>query len=86
MNIPKLAQIAKGEAEFLRYEDQKLWYRITWTDVDETRQHTYVTAAFDFPIPVADSGAGRFLPKMKGIELLRWARKWREALVKTYKP
>lgn len=76
MKIAKLSELAKGECEFLRYQEGNLYYVVRWTEPGpEFRM-------MEFPVPVEDSGDGGFFPKMKGIELLRWARKHLEMLEK----
>lgn len=57
-----LVELAKETAQFVRYQDQTLWYRIEKFN-------------FEFPIPVSDSGSGAFGPSEKGLTLLRWIRK-----------
>jgi hypothetical protein len=68
MKLPGMLNIAKGQAEFLKYRSGKLWYRLEWRDGEGFE-------FFDFPIPLDDAGDGDFLPTMKGTNLMRWARK-----------
>lgn len=51
MMLPKLTELAKGTAKFLRYQDGQLWYRIEWTR-DMGSDGTKYFAYFDFPIGV----------------------------------
>ena len=68
MKFPKIMELAKGQAEFVRYQDGQLFYEIPWTDDDGGVNW------FMFPVPVTGAGEGEFLPIMKGISLLRWIR------------
>jgi hypothetical protein len=69
VKLPSQVQIAKAhQVRFIRYENKNLWYELMWT----TENHEYLP--FEFPIPVDDAGEGAFLPNMRGIEVLRWAR------------
>ena len=70
MTLPTITQIAKSTCTFVRYEAGKIWYHA----FDDGGPY------LDFPIPVEDAGDGAFLPTMKGVELLRWARKHLEYL------
>jgi hypothetical protein len=72
--LPTLVQIAKGEAEFEFYSDGKMQYRLWWSEHDDFERDP-VWHEFHVPIPVADTGGGFFNPTMKGLELMRWARK-----------
>lgn len=54
--------IGEGKfCHFLHYQDGNLWYK---TD-----------SGFEFPVPVADTGTGIFLPTDKSIFFMRWIRK-----------
>jgi hypothetical protein len=69
MNLPNIVEIAKSQAHFIHYCDGVLWYRIRWVD------GLNGVSNFDFPVPIDDAAGGYFLAEMKGLGLLRWARK-----------
>ena len=68
MKLPLVIQLVRSEAEFQRYQDGSLWYRVPWDDDFGVRSH------FDFPIPVTDVGGGEFLPRDKALTFMRWIR------------
>lgn len=70
VKLPTLTQIAKGTADFVRYRTGELWYSLEWWD-DEVELYKRM----EFPIPLDDAGNGDFIPQMKGMAVLRWARK-----------
>lgn len=70
MKLPTLVQLAGEPAEFVKYEDGKLWYSIDWVSDDGTNMPPFI-----FPIAVEDAGGGAFLPKDKSLTFLRWIRK-----------
>lgn len=74
MRLPTLTDIGKGEALFQWYSDGVLRYRIVWTDL------TPGDSTFDVDIPIEDAGGGHFTPTMKGLNVLRWARKHLELI------
>ena len=74
MKLPTLTQIAKGEANLIKYQDGNLWYDLAWTG-DDSMKHTFM-----FPIHWSDAGEGDFFPVMRGITIVRWARKHVELL------
>lgn len=76
MRLPRITQLVREQAKFTHYEDGKLWYQVTWTG---DGGHTDVSI-FDFPIPVDDTGGGKFLPVDRAITFTRWMRKHLEYL------
>lgn len=78
MNLPTLTQIGKGEAIFQWYSEGALRYELWWKDTDEDGRECLHVMPFD--IPVAEAGGGQFTPTMKGLSVLRWARKHVEML------
>lgn len=83
MKLPTIVQLAKGQAEFDRYEDGSLWYDISWEEPSE-RYGDVMVRLFSFPIPVigTEDAGGTFGRNEKGIILMRWARKHLEFLGK----
>lgn len=75
MKLPRITQVAKGLAKFLRYQDGNLWYSVPWIEDDNSASHD-----FEFPIPVDDAGGGEFLPVDKALTFMRWMRKHLEYL------
>lgn len=69
MKIPTIKEVMHGHCDFVKFEDQKLWYSVDWA---------YGT--FDFPIPTDDVGGGSFGLTEKAITLMRWIRKHIEYL------
>lgn len=49
MNLPNLLILAQQQATFVRYQDGKLWYRVQWSNPDDTSFDG--TRIFEFPIP-----------------------------------
>lgn len=82
MKIPTIAQIMKRPCEFVRYQDNTLWYRVSWWN--ELRSGETYTAGvfenFDFPVPLDSHAAGVFEAEMKAVNLMRWIRKHIEFL------
>lgn len=80
MRLPKLTDLAKGIAEFDRYEGGSLWYKSFWSYEEENGD--IFLCRFEFPVPVLDSPdtGGSFGAKEKGITLMRWIRKHLEFL------
>ncbi len=74
MNLPTIKQLMHDKAEFVKYQDGNLWYRILYR-IDVGRPHSFVYDAFEFPIPIDDAGGGVFLPEDKSITFMRWIRK-----------
>lgn len=83
MKLPTLTQIAKGEAFFSKYSLGELWYVLFWREdggsIEQGCDNVHQWA-LDFPIPVSDAGDGDFFYFMKGLNILRWARKYVEAI------
>lgn len=86
MRIPKVTELVREQATFVKFEDSNLWYQIIYsydeTVLDEcgpsyTRK---VPALFDFPVPISDAGGATFLNVDKGIFFMRWIRKHVEML------
>lgn len=82
MKIPSLTEIAKSTASFVKYEDGELHYRLSWSDPRTSSSSGPPLPPHEmvFRIPLADAGAGAFLPTMRGVEILRWARKHADML------
>lgn len=74
MIIPTIKQVMREYATFTRYEDNKLWYQISWLDNED---HPHL---FDFPVPVDDAGGGSFTSHERALTLMRWLRKHIEFL------
>jgi hypothetical protein len=55
-------------------------YHIRWSETYDDPFHDEEKLEFQFDIPISDAGGGHFTPMMKGIEVLRWARKQLEML------
>lgn len=72
--FPSLVQIAKGEAYFVEYRDQKLFYKLIY------KADSGYENSITFPIPLDDAGDGSFTQIMKGIQVQRWARKFVEQI------
>lgn len=64
--------IKNTTAEFVCYRDGDLWYRIVTAEVET---QTDKAPAFEFPVPVGDTGTGIFPAQVKAITLMRWIRK-----------
>lgn len=80
MKTPSLLEVAKMHCHFVKYQEGLLWY-LARLDGDQAGSEADLAAGhFLFPVPVEDAGEGAFLPCMKGINLLRWARKHMEML------
>lgn len=82
VNVPTPVQIAKGHARFLEYNQGTLYYELIYVPEEGPgagHQHT-----MKFPIPVGDAGDGAFVQLMKGVHVLRWARKHAEFIKKAY--
>lgn len=83
MKLPTIVQLAKAHAEFVKYQEGKLWYRVCWEErlteecdpVMGSELHS-----FEFPIPIDDAGGGEFLPEDKALTFMRWIRKHLEFL------
>lgn len=73
MKIPAIKDVMREQANFVRYEDGKLWYQIIYTE-----RNTQIV--WDFPIPVDDAGGGSFGTVEKALTLMRWVRKHIEFL------
>ena len=79
--LPTLTQIAKGSANFDYYKDGVLYYTLLWDDGDDHPPGEIGSHLLEYiPIPVDDAGAGVFTPNMKGMNVLRWARKYVELI------
>jgi hypothetical protein len=80
VKLPKIAEIAREQARFVKYEDGKLWYQVIWTEHDANgapvRPHL-----FDFPIDITknDTG-GTFGNSERAVMFLRWIRQHLEFL------
>lgn len=74
MRLPTLTEIAKGVALFRWYSDGILRYDAIWTNL------TPGDSTFPIDIPIDDAGGGFFTPEMKGLNVLRWARKQLQTL------
>lgn len=73
--LPKLKDLVREQARFVKYENGNLWYQIIWTEYDDlgrvVRPHI-----FDFPIDVrGDDTGGTFGSSERGITFMRWIRK-----------
>lgn len=73
MRVPNIKDVMREQATFVKYQDQKLWYQILYTE-------SGVLRLFDFPVPVDDAGGGEFGPVEKAMTLMRWIRKHIEYL------
>ncbi len=85
MKLPKITDLVKSEAKFIRYRDGELWYRVQYAQVLEQEIGLGLMGGvaiynFDFPIPISDTGGGEFLPVDKGLIFMRWIRKHLEHL------
>lgn len=80
MRLPTVVELAKGRAEFQWYCEGTLRYSIAWTEEDCASEHRFAV-----DIPIGDTGGGQFLPVMKGIAIMRWARKTLELLQESLK-
>lgn len=69
--FPSLTQIAKGTAKLLIIQNGEAWYRLDWYEDDVP----FVAHSLEFPIPVAEMNEGQFELEMKGMGIMRWARK-----------
>ena len=80
MRVPKVTELVREEAEFMRFQDGMLWYQITYKVEDPVTGYGSF-AKFDFPIAVNGSDAGgTFESNERGITLMRWIRKQVELL------
>ena len=77
VKLPTKLEIAKGTAKFVKYRSGELWYDLYWNADDDEQLHPRV---LPFPISIVDTGDGDFTPEMKGLNVLRWARKYVEQL------
>lgn len=79
MKLPTIVQLAKSPVpvEFVRYQDQTLWYRATYFLDDDPD-------VFEFPVPCDDTGTGVFLAQDKPIFFMRWMRKHLAFLQKSF--
>lgn len=77
MKLPTILQLAKSLLiEFIRFEDNLLWYRATYEKGE-------LSGTFDFPVPVEETAGGVFLAKdFKPLYFMRWMRKHLEHLSK----
>ena len=77
MKLPSIIELARSvEVEFVRFEDNILWYRAILGNLQGSR-------IFDFPIPVEETAGGVFLAKdSKPLYFMRWMRKHLEHLKK----
>ncbi len=85
MKLPTLTQLAKGVAYFKWYSDGILRYDVSWEEIltePDYRGPEHGDAiigsklhVFSIDIPIADAGGGFFTEEMKGLNVLRWARK-----------
>jgi hypothetical protein len=57
------------KVKFLHYQYKELWY--------------VTECGFEFPVPIADTGSGIFLPEDKAISFMRWIRKQIELINKS---
>jgi hypothetical protein len=81
MKLPTLTQLAKGYAYLDWYSDGVLRYHIRWTDENVDDPHlAKEKLEFQVDIPISDTGGGQFTPMMKGLNILRWARKQLESI------
>lgn len=79
-----MTEIARGQARFMKYRSGELWYDLYWNasddDLDDQGFPRLHPRRLSFPIPLDDAGDGDFTPEMKGMQVLRWARKYVERL------
>lgn len=90
LRVPRINEVMKHNAEFVRYEDFKLWYVIRYSTLQPDEERTLYTDRddatiwedwqFEFPIPIGDARGGAFLPEMKVLNLMRWFRQYIEFL------
>jgi hypothetical protein len=92
VRLPTIVQLVKEVAYFQKYQDGRLWYTISWSEVlcdiperivDGRRQLGLIGTQshhFEFPIPIEDAGGGEFLPEDKALTFERWIRKHLEHL------
>jgi hypothetical protein len=79
MNATLKNLVKNTTAEFVCYRDGDLWYRIICTDQAAKDEEA---TAFEFPVPISDTGTGIFPAQIKAITLMRWIRKQLEKIQK----
>jgi hypothetical protein len=89
MRIPTIKELMHEQARFVKYQDGKLWYQLTYCyEENKTSEfgnvyRTQLPAIFDFPIDVrGEDAGGEFGSSEKAITLMRWIRKHIELLAK----
>lgn len=85
MKIPiDIKQLVREQAQFIHFEDGKLWYSITYStgvrSIDVCGDGYDVPAIFEFPVPIEETAGARFLRSDKGLFFMRWIRKHIEFL------
>jgi hypothetical protein len=73
MNMTLKNLVKDTMAEFVCYRDGDLWYKITGQHVSNAGSDK--ESAFEFPVPVSDTGTGVFPAQIKAITMMRWVRK-----------
>lgn len=77
MELPGIKDLVKEgyEAQFVRYFDGNLWYKVRYTV--STRD---AIQEFEFPVPISDIGTATFLASDRAILFMRYMRKHIELL------
>ncbi len=77
ITYPRLTDLAREQATFVRYDDGELWYSIAWS-----ASLGVFGGYFLFPIDVRDTNdtGGSFGSSEKGITLIRWIKRHMELL------
>ena len=60
MNVKDMV-INNQQVEFLRFQQNELWYK--------------TENGFEFPVPIEDTGSAEFKPKDKAILFMRWIKR-----------
>lgn len=76
----KMMVARDNQAHFVKYYDNQLWYRVSYTDgyggapYEDGRGNPPVEV-FEFPVPISDIGNATFGAQEKAMLLMRYIRK-----------
>src|ERR1700758_871167 len=76
MNLPNLKDLVKDAVvTFSHFQYGKLWYDVRPNRGSGAGLYEGESPLFTFPVPVDDTGDGRFLAEDKGLLFMRYIRK-----------